>query len=89
MSKTYTPELSPDVLRRPEDYAAGFRAAFGLDRPARWSPNYLAGLIREGERKGIEPLSRRVELPPNSGSRTPSRRCSSSSTRAPGTSGAS
>jgi hypothetical protein len=35
MSKTYTPELTPDVLRRLEGYAAGFRDAFGLDRPAR------------------------------------------------------
>src|SRR5919107_5325071 len=64
MSKTYTPELSPDVLRRLEDYAAGFRDPFGLDRPARWAPVYLAGLIQEGERKSIEPLSRRVTLPP-------------------------
>jgi hypothetical protein len=64
MTKTYTPELTPDVLRRLEDYAARFRDAFGLDRPARWAPVYLAGLIQEGERKSIEPLSRRVALPP-------------------------
>src|SRR5215831_2048391 len=64
MSKTYTPELTPDVLRRLEDYAAGFRDAFGFDRPARWASVYLAGLIQEGERKSIEPLSRRVALPP-------------------------
>src|SRR5262245_4872303 len=63
MSKTYTPELTPDVLRRLEGYAAGFRDAFGLDRPARWAPVYLVGLIQEGERKSIEPLSRRVALP--------------------------
>ena len=64
MSKTYTPELTPDVLRRLEDYAARFRDDFRLDRPARWAPVYLAGLIQEGERKSIEPLSRRVTLPP-------------------------
>ena len=64
MSKTYTPELTPEVLRRLEGYAAGFRDAFGLDRPALWSGVYLAGLIQEGERKSIEPLSRRVALPP-------------------------
>jgi SRSO17 transposase len=63
MSKTYTPELTPEVLRRLEGYAADFRAAFGLDRPARWAGVYLAGLIQEGERKSIEPLSRRVALP--------------------------
>src|SRR5919199_6006138 len=64
MSKTYTPELSPEVLRRLEDYAADLRDAFGLDRPARWAGVYLTGLIQEGERKSIEPLSRRVALPP-------------------------
>src|SRR3954471_13221740 len=64
MSKTYTPDLTSDVLRRLEAYAADFRDAFGLDRPARWAGVYLAGLIQEGERKSIEPLSRRVDLPP-------------------------
>jgi SRSO17 transposase len=64
MSKTYTPELTPDVLRRLEGYAARFRDDFQFDRPARWAPVYLAGLIQEGERKSIEPLSRRVNLPP-------------------------
>src|ERR671917_2761770 len=64
MSKTYTPELTPDVLRRLEDYPARFRDDFRFDRPARWAPVYLAGLIQEGERKSIEPLSRRVPLPP-------------------------
>ena len=63
MSKTYTPELSPAVLGRLHDYAAGFRDAFALDRPARWAGVYLAGLIQEGERKSIEPLSHRVALP--------------------------
>jgi SRSO17 transposase len=64
MSKTYTPELTPDILQRLEGYAADFRDAFGSDRPARWAGVYLAGLIQEGERKSIEPLSRRVALPP-------------------------
>src|SRR4051794_8489286 len=64
MSKTHTPELTPEVLRRLEGYTAGFRDAFGLDRPARWAGVYLAGLIQEGERKSVEPLSRRVALPP-------------------------
>jgi SRSO17 transposase len=64
MSKTYTPELTPDVLRRLEGYAAQFRDDFRLERPARWAPVYLAGLIQEGERKSIEPLARRVALPP-------------------------
>jgi SRSO17 transposase len=63
MSKTYTPELTPEVLQRLEGYAAQFRDDFGFDRPARWCPVYLAGLIQEGERKSIEPLSHRVALP--------------------------
>lgn len=64
MSKTYTPELTPDVLQRLEAYAARFRDDFRFERPARWAGVYLAGLIQEGERKSIEPLSRRVALPP-------------------------
>ena len=63
MSKTYTPELDPEVLSRLDAYAARFRDAFGLDRPARWCPIYLRGLITDGQRKSIEPLSRRVPLP--------------------------
>ncbi len=64
MSKTYTPELTSDVLRRLEVYAAHCRDDFQFERPARWAGIYLAGLIQEGERKSFEPLSRRVTLPP-------------------------
>src|SRR5207249_1037705 len=64
MSQTYTPELTPEILRRLEDSAAGFRNAFGLDRPARWASVSRAGLVQEGERQRIEPLSRRVARPP-------------------------
>ena len=63
MSKTYTPELDPEAISRLDAYAARFRDAFALDRPARWCPVYLRGLITDGERKSIEPLSRRVPLP--------------------------
>jgi SRSO17 transposase len=64
MPKTYTPELEAEALSRLEGYAARFRDAFAADRPARWCPVYLRGLITDGERKSIEPLSRRVPLPP-------------------------
>jgi SRSO17 transposase len=64
MSKTYTPELELQALSRLDAYAARLRDAFGTERPARWCPVYLRGLIQEGERKSIEPLSRRVALPP-------------------------
>src|SRR5437764_15017711 len=65
MAKTYTPELDAEALSRLDAYAARFRDAFALDRPARWCPVYLRGLITDGERKSIEPLSSRVTLPPD------------------------
>jgi len=61
--KTYTPELSPSVLGRLADYAASFADDFPQARPALWASVYLQGLLLDGERKSIEPLSRRVRLP--------------------------
>jgi SRSO17 transposase len=61
--KTYTPELSPSVLGRLAAYAAGFAGEFPQARPALWAGVYLQGLLLDGERKSIEPLSRRVTLP--------------------------
>src|SRR5262245_26442203 len=61
--KTYTPELSPGVLGRLAEYAAHFVADFPQTRPAQWAGVYLQGLLLDGERKSIEPLSRRVRLP--------------------------
>jgi SRSO17 transposase len=64
MSKTYTPELTPEVLDRLEDYANVFRDDFSHKKQAAWSGVYLQGLLHDGERKSIEPLSGRVTLPP-------------------------
>ena len=64
MNRTYTPELNPDVLDRLAAYAASFRGDFNRPRQAAWCGVYLRGLITDGERKSIEPLSRRVPLPP-------------------------
>ena len=61
--KTYTPELSPSVLGRLVQYAASFADEFPQARPAQWAGVYLQGLLLDGERKSIEPLSRRVTLP--------------------------
>jgi SRSO17 transposase len=61
--KTYTPELDPAVLARLRDYAALFAADFPQAKPARWASVYLQGLLLDGERKSIEPLSARVTLP--------------------------
>src|SRR5436305_260528 len=61
--KTYTPELDPAVLGRLRDYALQFADDFPHARPAQWASVYLQGLLLDGERKSVEPLSRRVSLP--------------------------
>jgi SRSO17 transposase len=61
--KTYTPEIDPAVLGRLRDYAALFADDFPQARPALWAGVYLQGLLIDGERKSVEPLSRRVTLP--------------------------
>jgi SRSO17 transposase len=61
--KTFTPELSPSVLGRLAEYAEHFACEFPYARPALWAGVYLQGLLLDGERKSIEPLSRRVTLP--------------------------
>ena len=63
MNRTFTPPLGPAVLERLEAYADRFRPHFNHSRQALWSEVYLRGLIQAGERKSIEPLSRRVSLP--------------------------
>src|SRR4051794_5689178 len=61
--KTYTPELSPSALGRLAEYASTFAPEFPQARPALWAGVYLQGLLIDGERKSVEPLSRRVTLP--------------------------
>ena len=63
MNRTYTPELAPDVLDRLAAYAASFRDDFNRPRQARWCGVYLRGLIQDGDRKSVEPMSSRVPLP--------------------------
>ena len=60
MNRTFTPELDAGALARLEDYAALFREDFRWERQAGWCGVYLAGLLQDGERKSIEPMSRRV-----------------------------
>src|SRR3954447_24752935 len=71
MSKTYTPELTPEVLDRLEDYADVFRDDFPHKKQATWSGIYLQGLLHDGERKSIEPLAARVTLPPDLNAKDP------------------
>src|SRR5919197_1998974 len=69
--KTYTPELDAAALGRLGDYAALFADDFPQAKPARWAGVYLQGLLLDGERKSIEPLSRRVTLPEGLPSKDP------------------
>jgi SRSO17 transposase len=69
--KTFTPNLDSSVLTRLREYAARFASDFPQSKPARWAGVYLHGLLADGERKSIEPLSRRVTLPPDLHSKDP------------------
>src|SRR5438309_7941941 len=69
--KTYTPKLGPAVLDRLRAYAALFADDFPQAKPARWAGVYLQGLLLDGERKSIEPLSRRITLPEGLTSKDP------------------
>jgi SRSO17 transposase len=69
--KTYTPDLTPAVFDRLGDYATLFADDFPQSKPARWAGVYLQGLLLDGERKSIEPLSHRVTLPDGLTSKDP------------------
>ena len=60
MGRTITPELDPEVLKRLYAYALAFRPLFPRSDQFRQARTYLHGLLLDGERKSIEPLSRRV-----------------------------
>ena len=64
MNKTYTPELTPEVLHRLRDYAERFQDLFRYPTQFAWSGVYLRGLLEDGERKSIEPMASRVPRPP-------------------------
>src|SRR5215213_5854053 len=69
--KTYTPDLDPAVLDRLRYYAAAFADDLPHAKPAAWAGVYLQGLLLDGDRKSVEPLSRRVTLPAGLTSRDP------------------
>src|SRR3954451_13488418 len=69
--KTYTPTLDAAVLDRLRDSASLFADDFPQAKPALWAGVYLRGLLLDGDRKSIEPLSRRVTLPEGLTSKDP------------------
>ncbi len=56
-------ELEADVLERMQDYVAQLAAEFGRITRHYWARVYLQGLMLDGERKSIEPLAQRVNVP--------------------------
>lgn len=60
MTSSAGPELPPDVLDRLHAYAWTVRPCFPRIDQCLHSRTYLHGLLLDGERKSIEPLSRRV-----------------------------
>lgn len=60
MGRTVTPELDAGVLERLHGYALEFRPLFPRSDQFKQGRVYLHGLLLDGERKSIEPLSRRV-----------------------------
>jgi DDE superfamily endonuclease len=63
VTRTPVAELDAEVVERLEEYVGEFVADFGLITRRYWASVYLQGLLLDGERKSIEPLSRRVSVP--------------------------
>ena len=60
MGRTVTPELGAEVMERLYAYALAYRPLFPRSDQFKQGRVYLHGLLLDGERKSIEPLSRRV-----------------------------
>src|SRR6188508_349384 len=60
MGQTITPDLDADAVERLYTYALAYRPLFGRSDRYRQGRVYLHGLLLDGERKSIGPLSRRV-----------------------------
>src|SRR3712207_7082839 len=59
MGRTGTPEVGAEVVERLYAYALEYRPLFPRSDQFRQGRVYLHGLLLDGERKSIEPLSRR------------------------------
>src|SRR5689334_16173531 len=60
MAGVLKPQLDADVLERLQTYAWRFRRLFPRSDQFRQGRIYLHGLLLDGERKSIQPLSQRV-----------------------------
>src|SRR5215217_8242093 len=60
MGRTITPELDAEAAERLYAYALEYRPLFARSDQFKQGRVYLHGLLLDGERKSIEPLSRRV-----------------------------
>src|SRR5215207_7214567 len=63
MASTVVAVLYAEVLARLDEYASEFMADFGLIIRRYWAGVYLQGLLLDGERKSIQPLAQRVNVP--------------------------
>ena len=62
--RTFTPELNPAILERLTAYAALFDSDYRRRDQARWTEAFLLGLVSDGDRKSVEALVNRIDLPP-------------------------
>jgi SRSO17 transposase len=63
MASPMVAELDAEVLERLDEYASQFMGDFGLIIRRYWAGVYLQGLMLNGERKSIQPLAQRVNVP--------------------------
>ena len=63
MASAVVAELDAEVLARLDEYASQFMADFGLIIRRYWADVYLQGLMLDRERKSIQPLAQRVNVP--------------------------
>ena len=63
MASAVVADLDAEVLARLDEYASEFMADFGLIIRRYWAGVYLQGLMLDGERKSIQPLAQRVNVP--------------------------